>query len=67
MPNPLFGMFNQNNQQPNMFQQFQQFINNFRGDPRQKVQELLQNGQMTQEQFNQLSNMADQLTGRRRS
>jgi len=42
-------------------------MNNFRGDPRQKVQELLQNGQMTQEQFNQLSQMADQLTGRRRS
>lgn len=68
MANPLFGMFTQGApQQPNMFQQFQQFINNFRGDPRQKVQELLQNGQMTQEQFNQFSNMADQLIGRRRS
>ena len=68
MPNPLLGMFNSNiPQQPNMFQQFQQFINNFRGAPRQKVQELLQNGQMTQDQFNQFSNMADQLTGRRRS
>lgn len=69
MANPLFGMFNtpQQQQKPNMFQQFQQFMNNFRGNPQQKVQELLQNGQMTQEQFNQFSAMADQLTGRRRS
>lgn len=68
MSNPLSNMFQpRQNQSQNMFQQFQQFMNNFRGDPRQKVQELLQNGQMTQEQFNQLSQMADQLTGRRRS
>ncbi len=68
MSNPLSNMFQpRQNQNQNMFQQFQQFMNNFRGDPRQKVQELLQNGQMTQEQFNQLSQMADQLTGRRRS
>lgn len=68
MANPLFGMFNtpQQPQRPNMLQQFQQFMNNFRGNPQQKVQELLKNGQMTQEQFNQLSAMADQLTGRRR-
>ena len=33
MANPLFGMFTQGApQQPNMFQQFQQFINNFRGE-----------------------------------
>lgn len=68
MSNPLSNMFQpRQNQNQNMFQQLQQFMNNFRGDPRQKVQELLQNGQMTQEQFNQLSQMADQLTGRRRS
>lgn len=68
MPNPLSYMFPQNqNQNSNMFQQFQQFMNNFRGDPRKKVQELLQNGQMTQEQFNQFSQMANQLTGRRGS
>ena len=68
MANPLYGMFNPPPQQkPNMFQQFQQFMSNFRGDPRQKVQELLNNGQMTQEQFNQFSSIANQITGRRGS
>ncbi len=67
MANPLFGMFNQNglqNQNLNMIQKFQQFMNNFRGDPRSKVQELLNSGQMTTEQFNQFSNIANQITGR---
>lgn len=44
----------------NMVQQFNQFRSTFQGNPQQKVQELLNSGQMTQEQFNQLSNMAQQ-------
>ena len=44
----------------NLIQQFNQFRSTFKGDPRQKVQELLNSGQMTQDQFNQLSNMAEQ-------
>lgn len=67
MANPLFGMFgnSQQQQRPNMMQQFQQFMSNFRGNPQQRVQELLQSGQMTQEQFNQFSNIANQITGRK--
>lgn len=67
MPNPLFDAFGggQSPQKPNMLQQFQQFMSNFRGNPQQKVQELLQNGQMTQEQFNQFSSIANQITGRK--
>lgn len=67
MPNPIFGLFNGNSQpqQPNMVQRFQQFASNFRGNPQQKVQELLQSGQMTQEQFNQFRSIANQITGRR--
>ena len=63
MGNPFF---NQNqpmgNPNPimNMIQQFQQFKANFRGDPRQRVQELLNSGQMSQQQFNYLSNLAQQ-------
>ena len=61
--------YNQNaNQQPNtpfgqmsnMMNQFNEFRNNFRGDPKQKVQELLNSGKMTQQQFNQLSQLAQQ-------
>ena len=44
----------------NAVRQFQHFKNNFRGDPRQEVQRLLNSGQMTQEQFNQLHGLAQQ-------
>lgn len=66
MPNPLFnalgggripgpmGQFQQ------MMQQFQQFRQNFQGDPKQEVQKLLQSGQMSQAQLNQLQAMAQQ-------
>ena len=61
----LFNMFG--NKQPfmnsgfaNMLSQFNQFKQNFQGDPKQQVQDLLNSGQMTQEQFNKLSQMATQ-------
>lgn len=38
--------------------QYNQFKSTFQGDPKQQVQDLLNSGQMSQEQFNQLSNMA---------
>ena len=59
MGNPFFNQ-NQptNNPMMNMIQQFQQFKANFQGDPRQRVQELLNSGQMSQQQFNYLSNLA---------
>lgn len=69
MGNPFFNQGNRNqNYQPNspmgniqnMFSQFQQFRNNFRGDPRQQVQDLLNSGKMSQEQFNYLSQLAQQ-------
>ena len=43
-----------------MIQQFNQFRNSFQGDPKQKVQELLNSGQMSQQQFNQLQQQATQ-------
>lgn len=43
-----------------MIAQFHQFRNQFQGDPRQQVQELLNSGQMTQQQYNQLQSMAAQ-------
>ena len=60
----LFNMFGRqqpvNNGLMNMVSQYRQFKNSFQGDPRKKVQELLDSGQMTQQQFNQLSQMATQ-------
>ena len=63
----LFNMFGQQQQPPmnsglaNLMGQFNQFKKNFNGDPKQRVQELLDSGQMTQQQFNQLSQAATRL------
>jgi hypothetical protein len=64
MANPLMGLLGGQNQQNNPFQliqQFQQFKRNFKGDPRQQVQDLLNSGKMTQEQLDQCTTMAQQL------
>jgi len=63
MGNPLFNMFGNQQGGPftnitNLMNQFNQFQATFQGDPKQKVEELMNSGQMTQEQFNQLSSMA---------
>lgn len=66
MANPLFNMLGGNNNGMNnngfmqMIQKFNEFKNNFKGDPKQQVQELLTSGKMSQEQLNQLQGMARQ-------
>lgn len=62
MPNPLFNQFN-NNEISNIIQQAKNFKNSFKGDPKEEVQKLLNSGQMTQEQFNYYSRMAQQIVG----
>ena len=55
-----------NNMFPNplvLLQKFNEFRNNFTGDPKEEVQKLLDSGQMSQQQFNELSQTAKQLTG----
>lgn len=47
----------------NMISQFMQFAKGFKGNPEQEVMKLLSNGQMTQEQFSQLSQQANQIMG----
>lgn len=44
-----------------MMQQFRQFTNSFTGDARAEVQRLLQSGQMTQAQYNQLGQIANRM------
>ena len=44
-----------------MMQRLQQFQQMFRGDPRQKVQELLNSGKVSQAQYNNAVQMAQQL------
>ena len=52
---------NQTNQMSNFISQFNQFRSAFTGNPEQRVKQLLQTGQMTQEQFNQFAETANQL------
>lgn len=46
----------------NMISKFNQFKNSFQGDARQEVQNLLNSGRMSQQQFNQLQSMAQQFS-----
>lgn len=41
-----------------MMNQFQQFRQSFQGDPKAEVEKLLQSGKMSQQQLNQLQQMA---------
>ena len=56
--NPLFQMMNPMN---GLLQRFQQFQQTFKGDPRQQVQNLLNSGKVTQQQYDQAVKMAQQL------
>ena len=60
MPNPFY-RGQQSNPMMNMMNQFNQFRNQFgNGDPRQIVANMLQSGQMSKQQFEQLSQQAMQ-------
>lgn len=60
--NPLYQMMM--NKQPqgndNFLSRFQQFRNSFTGDPRQKVEELLRSGRVSQSQYDAAVRMANQ-------
>lgn len=44
----------------NMMQRFQQFQRSFRGDPRQQIQQMMNSGKVSQTQYNQAVQMAQQ-------
>lgn len=61
MNNPIFNAIMQNTPMgniQNLINQYRQFRNTFNGDPQQKIQEMLNSGQITQEQVNQARSMA---------
>ena len=62
MSNSLFNQFGrQNNPLEQLAQQAREFRKQFSGNPRQEVERLLQTGQMSQSQFNQYSQIAQQV------
>ena len=62
MSNPLFnalgGGMPQGNGPMQMMQQFMQFKQNFKGDPKAEVEKMLQSGKISQQQLNQVQQMA---------
>ena len=71
MPNPLFQQLGGGKmpgpmgQMKRMMSAFQQFKTSFQGDPKQEVQRLLESGQMSQQQYNQLQQMAADVKAQR--
>ena len=62
MANPLFNTFGNNNQFGDLIKQAQEFKKQFANiNPRAEVERLLQSGAMSQSQFNQYSQIAQQV------
>lgn len=59
--NPLYQQMNNNANGNNMLQRFNQFRQNFKGDPQQQIQQMLNSGRITQQQYNNAVQMANQL------
>lgn len=63
--NPIFSRMGGYNNFINQFNSFQQQFNqNAQMTPQQIIQQKIQNGEITQEQFNQMAQMANMLMGK---
>lgn len=61
MSNPLYNMIGNNSNQNNLLQRFQRFRQSFQGNPQQQVQQLLNSGKITQQQYDQAVRQAKEL------
>lgn len=60
--NPIYQQIkSQPNGQDGFMARFRSFKNEFTGDPRQKIQQMLNSGQITQAQYNEAVNKANQI------
>ena len=62
MGNPIFNQFAPQNQIQNIIQEAQNFKNQFKGNPKEEVQRLLNQGIMSQNDFNRLMPIAQQIS-----
>lgn len=63
--NPLYNVLQGNSQRNNLNGlkgQFQRFRNMFKGDPKATIQQMLNSGQVTQDQYNRAVQMANQFS-----
>ena len=66
MSSPLYQMYGQQTQQPvqqpqNIISEFMNFRNNFQGDPKAQVMNMLTSGRVSQAEYNQAVQQANQL------
>lgn len=55
--NPIYQQLNNN--QNNLMLQFRQFRDNFQGNPQQQIQQMLNSGRVSQEQYNRAVQMTN--------
>ena len=61
MANPLFNAFGNNNPMMQTIKQIQDFQKTFTGDPKAQVEQMMKEGKLSQEQFNQLAQQTNQI------
>lgn len=62
MPNPIFNALGGAQGDPGgMLQQLQQFMQTFKGNPKDEVMKLIQTGQISQSDLNNMQAMASQI------
>lgn len=63
MSNPIYQQMANQNPLNGIMQRFRQFQQTFKGDPQQQIQQLLNSGRVSQQQYNNAVQMAKQLSG----
>lgn len=58
--NPLFNILGGSGMPNNFLTQFMQFKQNFKGNPQQQIQQMLNSGRISQQQYNNAVQMANQ-------
>lgn len=58
MANPIFNQFSGMGR---FMEDFKNFKESFKGDPKEAVEKLMKSGQMSQQQFNSLAQQANQI------
>ena len=61
MSNSLYNAFGPKNNVNQLINEINNFKNNFKGDPRAEVEKMLNSGQLSQAQFNQYAQLANEL------
>ena len=62
MSNSLYNAFGPKNNVNQIINEINNFKNNFKGDPKAEVEKLMQSGKLSQAQFNEYAQIANELS-----